>query len=261
MPVVPDERLVLIDIIRPEETADSYQYDDTGLLFDFEFGKPEAQHLAPSAFKSPAKNPLTLPGRHLMSSEHLKSHQEAACHWVATVRPQCHDIHGSLNPSPNLKPPTFNSIWTTSTATTMAANEALTPRVFIVRHGETEWAKIGRQTGKTELDLTTGGMEQIQATANHLVGPQRLLDPNKIARIYVSPRKRTQQTMIALLSEHQDLVDEERGVVVKTDDVAEWDFGEYEGLFLKEIRVGRKSRGLDVGTVWNVWRDGCEGGE
>lgn len=143
----------------------------------------------------------------------------------------------------------------------MAANEALTPRVFIVRHGETEWAKIGRQTGKTELDLTADGVNQIQATAKHLVGTNRLLDPRKIARIYVSPRKRTQQTMNALLGEYPDLIHEVQGTVVKTEDVAEWNFGDYEGLFLHEIREGRKSRGLDAETVWNVWRDGCEGGE
>lgn len=143
----------------------------------------------------------------------------------------------------------------------MADNESLTPRVFIVRHGETPWAKLGRQTGKTEVELTPYGVRQVQTTANHLVGTGKLLDPSKLARIYVSPRKRAQQTLVTLLGERLDVIAEEKGIAVTTEDVAEWDYGDYEGLLLSEVREGRKSRGLDVGTVWNVWRDGCEGGE
>lgn len=146
----------------------------------------------------------------------------------------------------------------------MAANEALTPRVFIVRHGETEWALVGRQTGKTDLDLTPAGVSQVRSTATHLVGPGKLLDPTNLAQVFVSPRKRALQTLHFLLEGHWNGDDAMRADerVVVTEDIAEWDYGDYEGLTVGEIRAGRRERGLDDGhQVWNVWRDGCEGGE
>ncbi|KAK0752960.1 histidine phosphatase superfamily [Schizothecium vesticola] len=116
----------------------------------------------------------------------------------------------------------------------MAENEALTPRVFIVRHGETEWAKQGRQTGKT-----------VVTTASHLAGEGKLLDPTKLARVFVSPRKRAQQTLQGLLGSHLDAI-EARGVeITATEGAAEWDYGEYEGLKLSEVRGRRKEKGLD----------------
>ncbi|KAK0654908.1 putative phosphoglycerate mutase [Cercophora newfieldiana] len=144
----------------------------------------------------------------------------------------------------------------------MSDNESLTPRVFIIRHGETEWAKLGRQTGKTDIGLTVLGAAQVHSAASHLVGKGRLLDPNKLARIFVSPRKRAQDTLAGLLGDHLHGLREWGVEVTTTEDVAEWDYGDYEGLLLSEIREGRKKRGLDgEGVVWNVWRDGCEGGE
>ena len=46
-----------------------------------------------------------------------------------------------------------------------------------------------------------------------------------------------------------------------TEDIAEWDYGDYEGLLTSEIRARRKERGLDQEREWDIWRDGCEGGE
>lgn len=43
--------------------------------------------------------------------------------------------------------------------------------------------------------------------------------------------------------------------------MAEWDYGDYEGLKSVEIRELRQSKGLDKGRDWDIWRDGCEGGE
>jgi broad specificity phosphatase PhoE len=43
--------------------------------------------------------------------------------------------------------------------------------------------------------------------------------------------------------------------------MAEWDYGEYEGLRAGEIKEGRKKKGLDQEKPWDIWRDGCEGGE
>lgn len=46
-----------------------------------------------------------------------------------------------------------------------------------------------------------------------------------------------------------------------TNDLAEWDYGEYEGLLTKEIREKRKQQGLDREKDWDIWRDGCVDGE
>lgn len=46
-----------------------------------------------------------------------------------------------------------------------------------------------------------------------------------------------------------------------TSDLAEWDYGEYEGLLTKEIREKRKQQGLDTERDWDIWRDGCVDGE
>jgi broad specificity phosphatase PhoE len=46
-----------------------------------------------------------------------------------------------------------------------------------------------------------------------------------------------------------------------TNELAEWEYGLYEGLLTRDIRVGRKNRGLDKDKEWDIWRDGCEGGE
>lgn len=50
-------------------------------------------------------------------------------------------------------------------------------------------------------------------------------------------------------------------MVSTTGELAEWDYGLYEGLVTGEIREGRKARGLDGDGEWDIWRQGCEGGE
>lgn len=47
----------------------------------------------------------------------------------------------------------------------------------------------------------------------------------------------------------------------KTENIAEWNYGDYEGKLTKEIKAIRKGKGLDKERSWDIWRDGCEGGE
>ena len=61
----------------------------------------------------------------------------------------------------------------------------MTPRCFIVRHGETEWSLNGRHTGSTDLPLTASGEKRIKATGKALVGNDRLIVPKKLAHVYV----------------------------------------------------------------------------
>ncbi|KAL6705521.1 Sedoheptulose 1,7-bisphosphatase [Coniothyrium glycines] len=131
-----------------------------------------------------------------------------------------------------------------------------TPRVFIVRHGETEWSLSGRHTGATDIPLTPAGETRIRATGAALVGPDRLIVPGRLACIYVSPRTRARRTLHLLLAPNTQTP----APIHVTDAVREWDYGIYEGRTTREIREDRKRRRVDAGH-WDIWRDGCEGGE
>lgn len=162
-----------------------------------------------------------------------------------------------------------------------------TPRVFIIRHGETEWSLNGRHTGTSDIPLTANGEKRIRATGRALVGSDRLIVPKNIAHIYVSPRKRAQRTLELLglgckepmpWRHHGDIAEANRGgsgnggaredeqqqgisteaEVEITEAVREWDYGEYEGVTSKEIAERRKRDGQ---PAWDIWRDGCPGGE
>ena len=147
-----------------------------------------------------------------------------------------------------------------------------TPRVFIIRHGETEWSLNGRHTGTTDLPLTANGERRVRATGAALVGPDRLIVPAQVAHVYVSPRKRARRTLELIhLDCHGRLPWEDQeptngveegargaaGVEV-TPDIVEWDYGDYEGLTSKTIRAQRAERGEGG---WDIWKDGCPGGE
>ncbi|KAI0805479.1 phosphoglycerate mutase [Xylaria sp. FL0064] len=149
-----------------------------------------------------------------------------------------------------------------------------TPRVFIARHGETEWSLNGRHTGRTDIPLTEDGEKRVRATGKALVGNDRLIVPRQLAHIYVSPRKRAQRTFELLNLGIKDplpwhahgakptdkpATDDCGARVEVTEAIREWDYGDYEGITSAEIRDLRAKRGL--GRDWDIWRDGCEGGE
>ena len=111
-------------------------------------------------------------------------------------------------------------------------------RVILLRHGQTEWSKSGQHTGRTDIPLTDEGIAQA-ASAAALVAALELVDPTVIA----SPRQRAVRTAeLAGLT-----VDEQ------TEDLGEWDYGEYEGLTTAEIR--------ETVPGWTVWTHPCPGGE
>jgi broad specificity phosphatase PhoE len=109
--------------------------------------------------------------------------------------------------------------------------------IVLVRHGETEWSRDWRHTGRTDIPLTEAGREQ----AKVLRAP---LSDWKFARVYSSPLSRARDTCeLAGLGDRAEL----------TEALLEWDYGEYEGITTKEIREKRPD--------WFLWRDGCPGGE
>jgi broad specificity phosphatase PhoE len=109
--------------------------------------------------------------------------------------------------------------------------------IVLARHGETEWSRDGRHTGRTDIPLTDNGRRQAQ-----LLG-QALAEWN-FGRVLSSPLERALDTCrLAGLGDS----------VETTDDLLEWDYGEYEGITTPEIRERRPD--------WYLWRDGCPGGE
>ncbi|MEP7161314.1 MAG: histidine phosphatase family protein [Dermatophilaceae bacterium] len=113
-------------------------------------------------------------------------------------------------------------------------------RLVIVRHGETDWTLAGRYTGTTEVGLTANGRAQAASLPSLL---ERVLHGER-AVLVSSPRKRATETAALALSSHHMTVEPL---------VAEYDYGDYEGL--TEGDVQRLAPG------WDIWRDGCPGGE
>ena len=145
----------------------------------------------------------------------------------------------------------------------MPDKDAGTPRVFLTRHGETEWSQSGRYTGSSDIPLTPNGESQVRSTGGMLVGPNKLISPTKLAHVFISPRHRAHRTFDLLFAdvkqEQEALVAE--GKVSTTESLAEWGYGDYEGLLPNEIKALRKERGLDGERAWDIWKDGCERGE
>ena len=109
--------------------------------------------------------------------------------------------------------------------------------IVLARHGETEWSRDLRHTGRTDVPLTQKGRAQAAMLREPLAG-------RSFARVLASPLGRALETCrLAGLGDHAEV----------TDDLLEWDYGEYEGVTTKEIREQRPE--------WYLWRDGCPGGE
>ena len=92
-----------------------------------------------------------------------------------------------------------------------------------------------------------------------MCGEGKLIDPRNLSHVFVSPRSRARRTWEDLAEELK--LGRRRPEVSVTEEIAEWNYGLYEGKLTKEIREIRKSHGLDQERDWDIWRDGCEGGE
>jgi broad specificity phosphatase PhoE len=113
----------------------------------------------------------------------------------------------------------------------------LRPEVVLVRHGETEWSRTGKHTGRTDIPLTDAGRRQAESLRAGLAS-------RSFAHVFASPLGRAIETCrLAGLGDAAELRDE----------LLEWDYGEYEGISTPEIRESRPG--------WWLWRDGCPGGE
>jgi probable phosphoglycerate mutase len=111
-------------------------------------------------------------------------------------------------------------------------------RIALIRHGQTTWSATGQHTSITDLDLTEQGVEQAEMISGLLAGLEL-----KPATVFTSPRLRARRTAeLAGMS-----ID---GVL---EDLAEWNYGDYEGLTSKQIHVDRPG--------WAIFADGAPGGE
>jgi broad specificity phosphatase PhoE len=111
------------------------------------------------------------------------------------------------------------------------------PRLWIVRHGETTWARLGRHTSTTDVPLTPHGRADARRIGEALAG-------ERFALVLSSPKRRALDT--ARLAGFDERVE-------VTDDLLEWDYGADEGRTTPEIRAERPG--------WTIWRDGPSGGE
>jgi probable phosphoglycerate mutase len=110
------------------------------------------------------------------------------------------------------------------------------PEIVLVRHGETEWSRDGRHTGRTDVPLTELGREQARALGAQLAA-------RRFDVVLTSPLSRASETCRLAGFDGADV----------RDDLLEWDYGAYEGRTAAEIRTERHG--------WSLWRDGVPGGE
>jgi broad specificity phosphatase PhoE len=108
--------------------------------------------------------------------------------------------------------------------------------LILLRHGETEWSRTGRHTGRTDVPLTEAGL----AAAARLAP---VLATRRLAAAFCSPASRARLTaeLAGLAAARVD------------PDLHEWDYGGYEGLTSAQIIASRPG--------WSLWRDGIIPGD
>ena len=110
-------------------------------------------------------------------------------------------------------------------------------RLYLIRHGETEWSLSGRRTGRSDIPLTAHGEDQAREL-------RRRLEHVEFSTVLTSPLQRARRTCeLAGLAAAAEI----------DPDLAEWHYGDYEGRSTVDIRKERPG--------WNVFRDGVPNGE
>ncbi len=111
------------------------------------------------------------------------------------------------------------------------------PRIYFIRHGETEWSLSGQYTSRTDLPLTAHGEDLARELG------LRLRDVS-FTRVLSSPRQRARRTCELVIP----------GVTLESEpDLAEWDYGDYEGQHSAAVHKQRPD--------WNLFHNGCPNGE
>jgi broad specificity phosphatase PhoE len=111
------------------------------------------------------------------------------------------------------------------------------PRLFLIRHGDTDWADRGEHTGRTDVPLNHNGEKHALTLGGRLKG-------ETFSRVFVSPLIRARRTCeLAGFAE--------RAVV--NPDLTEWNYGDYEGMLTKDVHRRQ--------PAWNLYRDGTPNGE
>jgi probable phosphoglycerate mutase len=109
--------------------------------------------------------------------------------------------------------------------------------LYLFRHGETAWSLSGQHTGTTDIALTAHGEDEARAL-------RPCVDQIKFDGVLTSPRQRAQQTCALVGLGAQARIEP---------DLAEWNYGDYEGKLSVDIRKDRPH--------WNIFHDGCPNGE
>jgi broad specificity phosphatase PhoE len=112
-------------------------------------------------------------------------------------------------------------------------------RLFLVRHGETEWSRSGQHTSVTDLPLTEKGEEQSRSLLGHL-------EPAAFGLVLSSPRQRARRSaeLAGFVDAYAPEIDE---------NLAEWSYGDYEGLTREQIQ--------ETDPDWSIWSGPTPGGE
>lgn len=109
--------------------------------------------------------------------------------------------------------------------------------LVVVRHADTDWSESGRHTGRTDLPLNRDGRAAAARLSERLAG-------RAFVAVWCSPLRRAVETCeIAGFSRSAH----------ERPELVEWDYGAYEGLTTEQIH--------DQRPAWDLWRDGCPGGE
>ncbi len=119
----------------------------------------------------------------------------------------------------------------------MTSTSTAALRVFLIRHGETAWSLSGQHTGETDIPLTAKGEDEARTLIPRLSGIG-------FTHVLTSPRQRARHTC--------ELASLKQAAIIEQN-LAEWNYGEYEGRRTQDIL---KERG-----DWNIFDDGCPGGE